>query len=134
MTPAPPFVHHLALAASDFAQSERVYTAALAQLGIAALYRAEGVAEYWREDEDRLSFSLEQARRDDAVTRRVHIAFAAADRDAVDRFHAAAVGAGARSRYEPRFWPEYRAYCAFIRDPDGNNIEAVHKEAGDADA
>jgi len=24
--------------------------------------------------------------------------------------------------------PEYRAYCAFVSDPDGNNVEAVHKE------
>ena len=38
--------------------------------------------------------------------------------------------AGGRERVAPRFWPEYRAYCAFVDDPDGNNIEAVHKEAG----
>lgn len=123
-------MHHLALAASDFERSERMYAAALSTLGIRPLYRNEGVAEFWSEQEDRLSFSLEQARRPDAVTRRMHIAFAAADRAEVDRFHAAAVEAGARSRYSPRFWPEYRAYCAFIRDPDGNNIEAVHKQVG----
>ena len=75
-----------------------------------------------------------QAPRDDAVTRRLHIAFAATDRAAVERFHAAAVAAGARSRHAPRFWPEYRAYCAFVRDPDGNNVEAVHKEVPAAEA
>ncbi|WP_237330192.1 hypothetical protein [Streptomyces sp. BA2] len=36
------------------------------------------------------------------------------------------------SRHAPRHWPEYRAYCAFVSDPDGNNIEAVHKEAAAA--
>ena len=29
-----------------------------------------------------------------------------------------------------RFGDEYRAYCAFVSDPDGNNVEAVHKEVG----
>ena len=41
------------------------------------------------------------------------------------------MAAGAVSRHAPRFWPEYSAYCAFLRDPDGNNIEALHKEAVD---
>ena len=131
MTGSVPFVHHLAVIASDFDASERIFTAALGALGIEARYRADGVAEYWRPEEDRLSFSLERARRTSSVTRRVHIAFASPDRAGVDRFHAAAVSAGAVSRHEPRFWPEYRAYCAFLRDPDGNNIEALHKETGE---
>lgn len=122
-------MHHLAIYASDFDTSERIFTAALGAIGVEALHRAPGVAEYWLADEARLSFSLEQAPRPDAVTRRVHIAFAAGDRAGVDRFNAAAIGAGARSKHPPRFWPEYRAYCVFLRDPDGNNIEALHKEA-----
>jgi catechol 2,3-dioxygenase-like lactoylglutathione lyase family enzyme len=130
MTDAP-LVHHLALYASDFAASERIFTAALAELGVRPLHEADGVAEYWCEQEDRLSFSLEQSRRPGSVTRHLHVAFAAADRSAVDRFHDAAVAAGAVSRHAPRLWPEYRAYCAFVRDPDGNNIEAVHKEPSD---
>ncbi|MFD1722387.1 VOC family protein [Amnibacterium endophyticum] len=131
MTNAVPFVHHFAVIASDFEASERIFTAALGALGVEALHRADGVAEYWRPEEDRLSFSLERARHDTSVTRRVHVAFAAEDRAGVDRFHAAAVSAGAVSRHAPRFWPEYRAYCAFLRDPDGNNIEALHKEGDD---
>ncbi|HVQ92318.1 MAG TPA: VOC family protein [Mycobacteriales bacterium] len=59
--------------------------------------------------------------------REVHIAFAAPDRAAVRAFFAAAVGAGAQVLYEPRLWPEYHRnyYGAFVRDPDGNNVEAV---------
>ncbi len=34
------------------------------------------------------------------------------------------------SRDRPRFSPEYRAYRAFVSDPDGNNIKAVDKDAG----
>jgi catechol 2,3-dioxygenase-like lactoylglutathione lyase family enzyme len=59
--------------------------------------------------------------------RESHIAFAAVDRAAVDAFFNAAVGAGAEVLHEPRVWPEYHPnyYGAFVRDPDGNNVEAV---------
>lgn len=129
MTASAPFVHHIAIYASDFDLSERIFTAALGAIGIEALHREPGVAEYWVPEEARLSFALMRAPRPDGVTRRMHIAFAAEDRAGVDRFDAAAIEAGARSKHAPRFWPEYRAYCTFLRDPDGNNIEALHKEA-----
>ena len=59
--------------------------------------------------------------------RETHIAFAAPDRAAVRGFFEAAKGAGAEVLHEPRLWPEYHAhyYGAFVRDPDGNNVEAV---------
>jgi catechol 2,3-dioxygenase-like lactoylglutathione lyase family enzyme len=59
--------------------------------------------------------------------REVHIAFEAATRAAVDAFFAAAVGIGAAVIQEPRVCPEYHPnyYGAFVRDPDGNNVEAV---------
>ncbi len=46
-------------------------------------------------------------------------------------FHAAAIGVGAESLHAPRLWPEYHSprfggyFGAFVRDPDGNNVEAV---------
>ena len=59
--------------------------------------------------------------------RESHIAFEAADRAAVRAFFAAAVVGGAEVLHEPRLWPEYHEnyYGAFVRDPDGNNVEAV---------
>jgi catechol 2,3-dioxygenase-like lactoylglutathione lyase family enzyme len=59
--------------------------------------------------------------------REAHIAFAAPDRAAVRAFFDAAVGFGAEVLHEPRLWPEYHPnyYGAFVRDPDGNNVEAV---------
>ena len=59
--------------------------------------------------------------------REVHLAFVAADRATVDAFHAAAVAAGAEVLHAPRVWPEYHPgyYGAFVRDLDGNNVEAV---------
>ena len=59
--------------------------------------------------------------------RESHIAFSAPSRDAVQAFFDAAVAAGAQVLHEPRVWPEYHPsyYGAFVRDPDGNNVEAV---------
>ena len=59
--------------------------------------------------------------------RESHIAFTAPDRAAVQAFFDAAVEAGAEVLHEPRVWPEYHPdyFGAFVRDPDGNNVEAV---------
>ena len=62
--------------------------------------------------------------------RESHIAFSAPDRAAVRAFFDVATAAGAQVLHEPRVWPEYHPayYGAFVRDPDGNNVEAVcHK-------
>ena len=64
--------------------------------------------------------------------RESHIAFAAPDRAAVEAFFDAAVASGAEVLHEPRVWPEYHPdyFGAFVRDPDGNNVEAVcHRPA-----
>jgi predicted lactoylglutathione lyase len=47
--------------------------------------------------------------------------------DAVDAFHSAAIAAGGASDGAPGFRAHYyeNYYAAFIRDPDGNRIEAV---------
>jgi catechol 2,3-dioxygenase-like lactoylglutathione lyase family enzyme len=64
---------------------------------------------------------------DDGPNREVHVAFVAPDRARVRAFFDAAVGAGAEVLHEPRVWPEYHPdyYGSFVRDPDGNNVEAV---------
>ena len=61
------------------------------------------------------------------ASREVHIAFTASDRAAVIAFRDAAAGIGAEVLHEPRVWPEYHPnyFGAFVRDPDGNNVEAV---------
>ena len=57
----------------------------------------------------------------------VHVAFAAPDRASVRSWFEAAVATGAEVIQEPRLCPEYhpKYYGAFVRDPDGNNVEAV---------
>jgi catechol 2,3-dioxygenase-like lactoylglutathione lyase family enzyme len=59
--------------------------------------------------------------------RESHIAFAAGDRAAVDAFFEVGKAVGAEVLHRPRVWPEYHPgyYGGFLRDPDGNNVEAV---------
>jgi len=63
------------------------------------------------------------------VTRHLHIAFAAVSRDDVDAFWQRGVDAGYASDGEPGLRPQYTAdyYGAFLLDPDGNSVEAVHR-------
>jgi catechol 2,3-dioxygenase-like lactoylglutathione lyase family enzyme len=60
--------------------------------------------------------------------RPVHLALSAPSRQAVDDVFAAVQAAGAEVLHAPRVWPEYHTgyYGVFFRDPDGNNVEAVH--------
>jgi catechol 2,3-dioxygenase-like lactoylglutathione lyase family enzyme len=64
--------------------------------------------------------------------RESHIAFRAPSRDAVEAFFDVAVARGAEVLHEPRLWPEYHEsyFGAFVRDPDGNNVEAVCHVSG----
>ena len=63
----------------------------------------------------------------DEPNREIHVAFAAPDAATVRAFHAAALELGAEELHAPRLWPEYHPgyFGAFVRDPDGNNVEAV---------
>jgi catechol 2,3-dioxygenase-like lactoylglutathione lyase family enzyme len=114
---------HLSIQCADLAASARFYDTVLAPLGgrrVMDLGLAIGYGV------DRPTFWLGGQQTGDGF-RESHIAFAAPDRAAVDAFFAAARQAGAEVLHEPRRWPEYHAgyYGAFVRDPDGNNVEAV---------
>ncbi len=56
----------------------------------------------------------------------VHIAFIAGSREAVDAFHAAAIGAGGIDNGAPGD-RDYGPYAAYVLDPDGTNLEAAHR-------
>jgi catechol 2,3-dioxygenase-like lactoylglutathione lyase family enzyme len=64
----------------------------------------------------------------DPGVRPVHLALSAPTPDAVDAVQDAAERAGAELLHSARLWPEYHPgyYGVFLRDPDGNNVEAVH--------
>jgi len=59
----------------------------------------------------------------------IHVGFVAKDHAEVDAFHEAAVKAGGRSKESPQtrheYYPGY--YATWVLDPDGHDIEVVHK-------
>jgi catechol 2,3-dioxygenase-like lactoylglutathione lyase family enzyme len=119
-------VDHISVGVSDLARSTEFYTRALAPLGFGPLGQwRDGVREmaFGPEGLDDFAISLEYP-----VGAPVHVAFAAESRDEVDAFHAAALAAGGRDNGAPGPRPEYSEgyYGAFVLDPDGHNIEAVH--------
>jgi catechol 2,3-dioxygenase-like lactoylglutathione lyase family enzyme len=117
-------IDHVSLQVSDVPASVAFYRAVLSPLGIHPAPASGGVAVGFFGPE-RGSFWLSPAEREG--DRELHIAFRAMNRDAVHVFHQAALAIGAEVLHAPRLFPEYHSnyYAAFIRDPDGHNIEAV---------
>jgi catechol 2,3-dioxygenase-like lactoylglutathione lyase family enzyme len=115
---------HLSIQCADVAASAAFYDTVLAPLGGERLLERGDVIGYGVAPKP--DFWLGPRRTGDGF-RESHIAFAAPDRATVRAFFEAAVGAGAEVLHEPRVWPEYHPayYGAFVRDPDGNNVEAV---------
>lgn len=112
-------VDHIHLRVADLDAAKRFYKAVLAALGRDGAVH-EGPT-YFNADE----LWIDTA--DAGNVSRVHLAFQAADRETVGRFHQAALDAGGRDNGKPgerNYHPGY--YAAFVLDPDGNNIEAVH--------
>jgi catechol 2,3-dioxygenase-like lactoylglutathione lyase family enzyme len=120
-------IDHTSIAVRDLKKGEAFYSALLAPLGMAKLREWPEAAigfgkkypEFWinrRAAMDRVG--------DDSG---VHICLRAPSAEAVDAFYAAALAAGGTSDGAPGVRPEYHQtyYAAFIRDPDGNRIEAV---------
>jgi catechol 2,3-dioxygenase-like lactoylglutathione lyase family enzyme len=120
-----PVIDHLAVQARDLAAATAFYDAVLAPLGFRRLMDFGVAVGYGAEFP---GFWVGAAEHEDAgaATLPPHIAFTAPDRAAVVGFFDAAVQAGAQVLHEPRVWPDYHEnyFGAFLRDPDGNNVEA----------
>ncbi|HEX6870414.1 MAG TPA: VOC family protein [Micromonosporaceae bacterium] len=116
-------IDHLSIQVADVPASVAFYDAVLAALGGTRQMEFQDVIAYGT---DRPEFWLGPTTTG-GTAREVHLAFTASDRAAVVAFHDAAVAAGAEVLHAPRLWPEYHPtyFAAFVRDPDGNNIEAV---------
>jgi catechol 2,3-dioxygenase-like lactoylglutathione lyase family enzyme len=126
-------IDHVSIAVRDLARAEAFYTALLAPLGMAKLREWPGAAigfgkkypEFWINRR----VAMDRVAEDSGV----HICLRAPDARAVDAFHAAAVTSGGVSDGAPGLRRQYHDdyYAAFVRDPDGNRIEAVtflHKD------
>ncbi len=116
-------IDHVILNVRDYAASKQFYEQALEPLGYEVVFEL---------GEDGCGFGRSGkpyfwvARRGEPHTD-VHVALVSPDRGAVDRFHAAALAAGGADNGAPGLRPHYHEhyYAAFVRDPDGNNVEAV---------
>ena len=114
---------HLSIQCRDPQASASFYDAVLAALGGKRIMDFGPVIGYGF---DRPTFWIGPLE-NDVVNRPVHIAFTAPSRAAVQQWFDAAVAHGTEVLHEPRVWPEYHPnyFGAFVRDPDGNNVEAV---------
>ncbi len=134
-----PSLDHIGIPVSDYARSKAFYEAALAPLGIGFVmefgtsggFGRGGKPDFWIGEGHPHpgGYWLPQHK---AGAAPVHIAFAAQDRAAVDAFFAAAIAAGGVDNGGPGLRPDYHPgyYGAFVLDPDGHNIEAVHHTFG----
>jgi catechol 2,3-dioxygenase-like lactoylglutathione lyase family enzyme len=117
-------IDHISLQVDDVDASMAWYNAILSPLGSEAVADFGDVVGYG-ERGGRPVFWIGKAT--DPGGRQTHIAFTAADRGAVDAVHHVAVALGLEVLHAPREWPEYHPgyYAMFMRDPQGNNVEAV---------
>jgi len=122
-------IDHVSIQCADVERSAAFYDAALAPIGGRRVMDFGDVIGYGSDDKPDFWIG---PRATGEGFRESHLAFAAPDVEAVDAFFRAAVDAGAAVLHEPRKWPEYHPgyYGAFVRDPDGNNVEAVCHNAG----
>ncbi|BDT59831.1 glyoxalase [Massilia varians] len=119
-------IDHIQLVVRDLPASRRFYGAVFEVLGIPL---GGAGSDYFWADELFISSRDSQAAQG-VLTGRHHLAFQARDRKMVDAFYFPALAAGGRDNGRPgerAYHPGY--YGAFVLDPDGNNIEAVHHGA-----
>jgi catechol 2,3-dioxygenase-like lactoylglutathione lyase family enzyme len=117
-------IDHVSIAVRDLAASTRFYEAVLAPLGMTRLETrlatvgfGKSYPEFWLNTRKDMSASGDGA----------HVCLRARSTEIVDAFHAAALATGGASDGVPGLRPHHGDgyYAAFIRDPDGNRIEAV---------
>jgi catechol 2,3-dioxygenase-like lactoylglutathione lyase family enzyme len=114
-----PIFDHVHLRVSDLQAATTFYETVLEPLGIPLLFDTGHLVAF-----PNLALSA-----DGPPTEHAHVAFRAESRAQVDAFHAAGVAAGYRDNGAPGlrdYMPGY--YAAYVLDPDGTNVEAVHRE------
>ena len=112
---------HVTIRVADRTRSRDFYETVLAPLERALTHAGAGFDE-WND------FSIGQASDTRSATRGLHLAFGARSRDEVDAFWRAGARAGYTSDGTPGLRAQYHHdyYGAFLLDPDGNSVEAVH--------
>ena len=119
-------IHHVSVGTNDVGRARAFYDPLMALLGYRSLRDHPHSLDYGVTD---VVFSVETPvdGRPASAGNGVHVCFEAADRSAVREFHRLALELGGVDEGFPGTRPSYDAhyYGAFVRDPDGNKIEAV---------
>lgn len=127
---------HLSITTTDLDRAQRFYDAVLGTLGIPRVNRRERSVGYGeRQGIDGAPCYLSvYLTTDRLVADNRHWCFRAPGRAAVQAFHAAALKHGGTDDGPPGLRPQYDPdyYGAFVRDPDGNRIEAVTRQREDS--
>jgi catechol 2,3-dioxygenase-like lactoylglutathione lyase family enzyme len=111
---------HVTIRVADLAEARRFYGLAMSTLGFGEPETDGHFFEWW-------DFSFSTAREDRPVTRNLHVGLVASSRKQVDEWWRTMTGAGYPDDGPPGPRPEYHEdyYGGFVRDPDGNSVEAV---------
>ncbi|MBM3070960.1 VOC family protein [Enterobacter sp. RHBSTW-00994] len=128
-------IDHTGFSVTNLADSKRFYSRVLASLGHIARLDIPGKAVGFgpaHPDESADPGGAFWITQGTPSTPRMHLAFSAKNKKEVEAFHSAALAAGGIDNGAPGYRPQYHPgyYAAFIRDPDGYNIEAVYHETG----
>lgn len=119
-------IHHVSVGTNDVRRARAFYDPLMTLIGFRVLKSSDRSVHYGASD---IVFSLETPVNGKPASpgNGVHIAFQAPDRETVRRFHSAAVANGGSDEGAPGIRGDYNAnyYGAFVRDLDGNKIEAV---------
>lgn len=117
-------IDHFGINVRDMAAASRFYDGVLAVLGHGRVMDLDVAIGYGTGQPVFWISSCDAAQ---GPNRETHIAFSAPDEQTVRAWYERAIELGAESLHEPRLWPEYHPgyFGAFVRDPDGNNVEAV---------
>ena len=114
---------HVHIAVSDLTESARFYHTVLGVLGVQASYSGEDMVGW----DDWWIGAMDETH---PLTRGLHIGFRARDRAQVDEFWWTALDFGYKEEGAPgqgtKYDPTY--YSAFLLDPNGNSVQAVHRE------
>ena len=119
-------LHHVSIGSNDISRSRALYDSVMTVLGMRVLAEDQTSVDYGATD---IIFSVETPLdgRPATAGNGAHVAFQARDRATVQAFHRVGLENGASDDGAPGLRPEYDAHYsgAFLRDPDGNKIEAV---------
>ncbi|MBT4488886.1 MAG: VOC family protein [Rhodospirillaceae bacterium] len=124
---------HITIGISDFERAAAFYDPVMATLGHGRFHSGEGFCAYGKPGGNQFWILPPHDKQPASVGNGSHTAFLAPDRAAVDAFHAAALANGGSDEGAPGPRPHYHPnyYGAYVRDPDGNKIQAVcHRSDG----